>query len=144
MHVQQTWSQYFAGTWSCTYIYFCSIQLQLAPLVFNSQCVCCLAISHEQGTVLTILAAGEWKPGGVIIGLGIPGGGCPIINLRGVCFGPSGTCCRASSVPVSSFSKSSSFIALTGWGFFIKRLGGTRPRHGTTCTIESSCKDNKR
>lgn len=30
---------------------------------------------------LTILGAGEEKPGGVIIGLGMPGGGRPIMEL---------------------------------------------------------------
>lgn len=93
---------------------------------------------------LTILAdAGDGNPGGVIIGLGIPGGGWPIIVLRGVCFGPSGTCWGAVLLsPVSSFSRSSSLIAFTGGGFFMKRLGGISPGGGMAVTMASSCKES--
>lgn len=89
---------------------------------------------------MCILAdAGDGNPGGVIIGLGIPGGGWPIIVLRGVCFGPSGTCWGAVLLsPVSSFSRSSSLIAFTGGGFFMKRLGGISPGGGMAVTMASS------
>lgn len=90
------------------------------------------------------MVVGEWKFGGVIIGFGILGGGCLIINLRGVCFGFFGICCRKLFELVSFFFRFFSFIVFIGWGFFIKRFGGRRFWRGIVCIIELFWKDKKR